>query len=277
MPVKSAYEGLKRFLKGEREEVDIAKIRLARKPTWPTPPPSPRLPPPPQSVVVEAPCHDGRPCFAVWAYTDKDTRSPAGPDLSNIPLWVIRVYHTLPEAVYAYHVRDTAEKIYTLAHTRFDALDKAYLEHPKYRYRIEVIGLPLPEDTSDSERIERCMEHHRAEVAARRTTGSVFFIQTAVQGDYKHRIAIRRLDEDRLGEIYSGGNFLDVSFDPKAMVRPSDPEMSQYGSSRFATANVGRVFGTFRQSIRWFYDRYVDNGTIYRDTETWKLEAAKGK
>ncbi|KAF5519666.1 hypothetical protein CGCA056_v009986 [Colletotrichum aenigma] len=179
--------------------------------------------------------------------------------------------------MYAYHVRDTAEKIYTLAHTRFDALDKAYLEHPKYRYRIEVIGLALPEDTSDSERIERCMEHHRAEVAARRTTGSVFFIQTAVQGDYKHRIAIRRLDEDRLGEIYSGGNFLDVSFDPKAMVRPSDPEMSQYGSSRFATANVGRVFGTFRQSIRWFYDRYVDNGTIYRDMETWKLEAAKGK
>lgn len=114
----------------------------------------PRLILPKETVVEPAPSHDGAPCFT--AYT-------VDVECTTRPLFVLRIYDTNPAAGSPGHIRDLAFKIHR--GTEFERCD---IQTAVDGDRIEVVGLPLPQATSDEQRVEACMVHHMADVAYRR-------------------------------------------------------------------------------------------------------------
>ncbi len=64
----------------------------------------------------------------------------------------------------------------------------------------EYVGLPMPPDASDDQRVEACMAHHTAEVAARRHHRGFYLPETFDAERWRHGIVILV----RLGEGWEG-------------------------------------------------------------------------
>ncbi|KAH0439390.1 hypothetical protein CcaCcLH18_02867 [Colletotrichum camelliae] len=224
----------------------------------------------PRTIVEEAPSHDGKPCYAAWEMTEMDPETQTPPDASNRPKWSIQIYETTPAAGEREYIKAIAKKIEE--RTRRDR------DRRGARNRIEVHGFPLPADLPDAERVALCAEHHRAEVAVRNASGVAdFFIPPSFSELWEHHIII--IDNPGTGEP-NGGAFLAVSFDmrPEAAAESpaEDPAEPDYDISRYMGKCLGDRLWDSMSFIEYFYDSYVENGTIYSDLEKWRREAEAG-
>ncbi len=141
--------------------------------------------PPKEYVVEPAPSHDSAPCFAAYTIDIDDTSRPQ---------FAICVYDTTPAAGNPDRTRDLALKIHR--GTEEERLDRS----SNGRDRIEVFGMPMPQDASEEQRIEACMAHHTAELAARRHHRGFYLPWTFDNLGWRHEIVILV----RLGEGWEG-------------------------------------------------------------------------
>ncbi|KAL0942313.1 uncharacterized protein CTRU02_200199 [Colletotrichum truncatum] len=220
-----------------------------------------------RTVVEEAPSHDGKICYAAWKLTESDPDVRTSPEASNRPKWSIQVYDTTPMAGDREHIITVAQK---LEESTRQGRDRRGAPN-----RIEVHGLPLHADTPENERVARCTAHHRAEVAERNATGVTdFFIPPTFDDTWKHRVLIIDKPEGSWDESEKqDGAFLAVFFDLQPQARAEDPDGSDLHSIRFTGADLVENLRSFTKSIEWFYESYVEDGTIYRDLEKWQQKA----
>ncbi|KAF9871055.1 hypothetical protein CkaCkLH20_11472 [Colletotrichum karsti] len=218
----------------------------------------------PRTVVEETPSHDGKICYAAWKLVETDARARTPPDASNRPKWSIQVYDTTPHAGDRKHVKATALKL--------EESTREGRAMRSARDRVEVHGLPLPADAPEAERVARCTAHHRAEIAARNATGTTdFFIPPTFDDTWERQILI--IDNPEASWDETGGAFLAVFFDLTPEARAEDPDGSDLYVVRLAGADLGQRLRPFTESIEWFYESYVEDGTIYRDLERWQQKA----
>jgi hypothetical protein len=123
----------------------------------------------PRRIVEKTPSHNGKPSFTTWTLTEKkpDTQTP--PDETNRPKFSLQIYDTTAAADDAEHVSALAKEIFETTGDRH----KTGRESPD---RVEVHGLPLPEDTPDAGRIQQCLQHYEDEVKARHEARSDFLM-----------------------------------------------------------------------------------------------------
>ncbi|EON98439.1 putative arca-like protein [Phaeoacremonium minimum UCRPA7] len=141
---------------------------------------------PKEAVVEQAPSHDGAPCFTAYTVDAEQTTRP---------LFALRIYDTTPEAE-AGEGADRTRQLALDIHsgTEFERCDTAPAVD---RDRIEVVRLPMPADTPDEQRIERCQAHHMAEVRARTTSHRADFYLPATfdtEGWWRGLVIIDRLE-----------------------------------------------------------------------------------
>ena len=133
-----------------------------------------KTPMPRTKVVVEpAPSHDGAPTYAAYEMqlallaTDPDSpdgysNSPPSQDAEKYrPPFGIRIYDTTTSA--------TGDRAALLARRISELTYEQRVSDDSFRYkdRIEVVALPLPEATAKKDRMARCIAHNDAEQEAR--------------------------------------------------------------------------------------------------------------
>lgn len=104
-----------------------------------------------ETVVEEAPCHDGSPAFA--AYQRQFPGDPIRPS------WTHCIYDTTSQAADPQHVSYVARIIHENTY--------GARQNDGSRDQIEVVGLPMPSDATDEQRATKCREHHVAEINSR--------------------------------------------------------------------------------------------------------------
>ncbi|TDZ39924.1 hypothetical protein CTRI78_v010429 [Colletotrichum trifolii] len=122
----------------------------------------------PRVVVEKAPSHDGKPCYTAWTIKEfnKDVQTPLEEYAPGRPVLSVQIYETSPLAENEEHVRAVAQNMEEI--TSWDR-ESTSRSHPT---RIEVHGLSQPKGMSKEERVQRCIEHQRAEISARMASGA---------------------------------------------------------------------------------------------------------
>jgi hypothetical protein len=152
-----------------REEAEAKPVAQGKKPPSVGKTPMPRT-----KVVVEpAPSHDGAPTYAAYEMqlallaADPDSpdgygNSPPSQDAEKYrPPFGIRIYDTTTSA--------TGDRAALLARRISELTYDQRVSDDGFRYkdRIEVVALPLPEATAKKDRMARCMAYNDAEREAR--------------------------------------------------------------------------------------------------------------
>lgn len=123
----------------------------------------------------------------------------------------------------------------------------------------------------ENELVAMCAAHHRAEVARRNASGTAdFFIPPTFDEFFKHRFLV--IDKPEAVEASlletdeeNGGAFLAVFFGRTPEYAAETPGEPDYLVQRFPSKDLGAHLKNFTESIGWFYDSYVGDGTIYSD------------
>ncbi|KAJ3526376.1 hypothetical protein NM208_g11218 [Fusarium decemcellulare] len=239
------------------------------------------------TIVEKAPSHDGTLCIAAWGKVEFTLEKFNRKHHSCRPKLSVQIYDTTPDAADGQHLRKVAEHIHQLiwrvmriheplqGRTLVPQCGRGVYNRyiPKVRYRTEVYALPLPVETPDSIRVERCLSHHKAEIMARHDARDAeFFLQPnfprGVQDDFWRRFTIITLPQ----EYWERPNhpFLDVRFerrvdrlcwwdtdDDTGELTPHDlvPEVHvrPYSLRRLERRGLDGL-----PAARWFYEKFFD-------------------
>ncbi|KAI1401692.1 hypothetical protein F4819DRAFT_315932 [Hypoxylon fuscum] len=238
-----------------------------------------------KTIVEEAPSHDDdTPCFTAWTLWRKFHKSLKNhPNLaSKRPKWSIQVYDTTPGPRNTDHLRSLAKMLHE---TTWEARSVMGRDSPD---RIDIYGLALPAEMPEIPRVERCVEHQKAEIAARNRTGkSDFYIPPSFDNSgldcYNRHILIIDKKEDSWNK--EPGGFIRVSFDRRLdrkakssqqSTKKKEEETEEYQypdihSSRLTYTKL-QDYGlwAFRESIEWFYNCYVMDGMLETELNEYK-------
>ncbi|MBE3050256.1 hypothetical protein IMZ48_48720 [Candidatus Bathyarchaeota archaeon] len=225
-------------------------------------------------VVEEAPSHDGTPCFSAWQ-DDKPVDERYTEFVSHgRPKYSIQIYDTTPNSRDPQHVKAVAEEIHKATFsTRCNESD------PDEHDRLDVWGFALPAETSEEERVTRCIAHMKAEIVARNMTGKTdFYIPGTYDRDnYRRALVIVNKPMDELDwrkgaedgdpddddDDDDDGPFLIVLWGlSQAGCEFSRHWDEEIKDPRFARDHPGALGSSIRgmikhDSIRWFYEAYV--------------------
>lgn len=97
----------------------------------------------------------------------------------------IQVYDTTPKSNDPQHTKALAEHI----HKATLEARCGYGDHD-YGDRLDVYGLTMPDDTSDEERVQRCIAHQKAEIIARHSMGKSDFLISGTYSVSSYRRAL---------------------------------------------------------------------------------------
>lgn len=173
---------------------------------------------------------------------------------SNRPKWSIQIYDTTPRAADHSHVRERARCLEEETESKRNSGDY-------YPDRIDVYGLPMPASASPEERVNTCIKHLNAEIAARDATGlGSFFIPKASTMWERELIIISKHEREWNEE---DGGFIIVRY--RSAPPPPLPEgvsnLHWHMCTREALYNMF-LRGDFRESIQWFYETFIEEGRM---------------
>ena len=226
-------------------------------------------------VVEPAPSHDGVPCFTAYTVDAEHT---------DRPHFALRIYDTTPAAGDPARARDLALKIYLgtkLDRYNYEAVAPMEPNDSAGRDRIELVGLPLPRDASDDQRVQACTAHHMAELAARRQRvgWGGFYLPATFDacGWWRAIVVIDRLEEgwegaalgrpwprervrDQRGRAWAAedpyGSFLYVQWELTELARREMEEMEEVWDevavAAYPILKLGRSLGDLREHMGGF-------------------------
>ncbi|KAJ4303929.1 hypothetical protein N0V88_001529 [Collariella sp. IMI 366227] len=288
----------------EAQEEARAQLRAQGK----LPPSVGKVPMPLRKVVVEpAPSHDGAPTYAAYemqlTLLATDPESPDGysnsPPSQNAekhrPQFGIRIYDTTPSAT-GDRAALLARRISELTYDQ-RVMDDAY----RYKDRIEVVALPLPEATARKDRMARCMAHNDAEREARLLIADPAFAASwFIVEDFKAYFSRKRVfvinelqdswekalrtRNDRLERSRSAhGHFFNVSYDCPSSSDEEEIEASwekscvpgQLCCGEDHLENIGADLLNFRLNVKEFYSRhFIPEGVLEMELALARAAAA---
>ena len=205
-----------------------------------------------KDVLEHITTHDSTPCTTAW----RDHRIEGEPDEKR-PIYSLQIYDTTPGSSDQQHLDHVAMKIHQETYEGRDRWDGVS------RDRLDFYGLAMPTATSQEERVQKCIAHQTAEIAARNATGKMdYFIPGTYDFEYHQRqffIIDRTEEEWDVGE----GGFLNVQYDLVQKERDEDDEVNELYATRIkGIKNLGEVFNGAKTRCRWFYETYVHDGLI---------------
>lgn len=218
----------------------------------------------PRRIVEKTPSHDGKPSFTAWTLTEKTPDGQTPPDETNRPKFSLQIYDTTTSAGDPEHISTLAKEIFE---TTGDRLNIGR-ESPD---RVEIHGLPLPEETSDASRIQQCLEHYEDEVKARYDSRSDFLVHPTFDRFHWWRRVVVIAREEPVWEAY------EVRFDKKPRVEtPRDGydeedtfDPPDYEARPFGRGELAGKLGNMREYSERF-GRYVTDGRLNEDWD-WDI------
>jgi hypothetical protein len=238
----------------------------------------PRKIPPKKTVVEPAPSHDGAPCFTAYTVDCYE---------NSRPQFVLRIYDTTPAAGNPDRIRELALKIH-----KGTEVERCLGPYDTEGDRIEVVGLPLPQDTADEQRAEVCMAHHMAEVSARCQHRPDFYLPATFDnmGWWRAVVVLDRLEEGWEGaalyrpepenglrsehgmvppgqiKTYPHGRFILVRWDLTEWARQENQEepLPEVDLTPYAIWELGRCLRGFREYMGMFRC-FVQDGHLERE------------
>ncbi|SPO01996.1 uncharacterized protein DNG_04669 [Cephalotrichum gorgonifer] len=236
------------------------------------------------AVTEKAPSHrKDIPCFSSWEGTSAEDPQHAKGIRDERPMYSIQIYDTTPDSNNPKHVWALALELHQATFgTRMNFRD------PESEDRLDVYGLPMSTDTSDDERVNRCIAHQKAEIESRHSTGRTdFYISgTCEPSDYRRFLLIidgpvPQLDGGESGATGADSDTdsdaetdMDMDMDtddadsPFMAVFWDQPEevheenLEQYGNgwrvSRVSPDRLGTyILCEVKTQVDWFYNTYV--------------------
>lgn len=225
-------------------------------------------------VVEPAPSHDGAPCLAAWTRDDV-LEAPEGwslsdlPDFGRRPAWSIQVYDTTTTSKPEGGDDDDREHLGKLARELHEETREERHTHGRSAPdRLEVWGMPLPDDMPEDEKAARCKAHAVAEIASRdaaaataaATSDDVGFPIPKVDVQERWQRGIVIVDRPRELWDEGEGGFLVAYWDSRpdyleALAqeyggRREEPDVSVF---RYTRSELGALFGGLRDGIEAFY------------------------
>jgi hypothetical protein len=238
----------------------------------------PRKNSPKETGVEPAPSHDGSPCFTAYTVDCYE---------NSRPQFVLRIYDTAPAAGNPDRTRDLALKVH-----KGTELERCLGPYETDRDRIEVVGLPLPQDASDEQRAEVCMAHHMTEVSFRWQRHPDFYLPATFDsmGWWRAAVVLERLEEGWEGaalyrrapesglrsehgkvppgqiELYQHGRFISVQWELTEWARRGNEEepLPEVDLAPYAIWELGRCLRGFREHMGAF-KCFVQDGRLERE------------
>ncbi|KAG7291423.1 hypothetical protein NEMBOFW57_001442 [Staphylotrichum longicolle] len=287
-----------------KEAAEARLVAQGQKPPRPGKTPLPRT-----KVVVEpAPSHDGAPTYAAYEMqlallaADPDSpdgysNSPPSQDAEKYrPPFGIRIYDTTPRA--------TGGRAALLARRISELTYRQRVSDDYFRYkdRIEVVALPLPEATTRKDRMTRCVAHNDAEREARLliadpALAASWFIVEDFDADFtRKRVFVINDLQDSWEEALSTydyqyadsrsphGHFFDFAYDCTSSSDNEEIERSLEeepfvaglrcrGEERLE--NLGTHLMYFRDNVVEFYvSHFIPEGVLEMELALARAEAA---
>ncbi|KUJ12879.1 uncharacterized protein LY89DRAFT_785441 [Mollisia scopiformis] len=176
------------------------------------------------------------------------------------PIFSFQVYDTTENSADHAHLDAVATKIHE------DTYEERDFYGGMFSDRLDFYGLAMPSDTTQEERVQKCIEHQKAEIAARNATGKTdYYIPgTFDQRDYQRQFVI--IDKTDPQWEQGEGGFLKVRYDLLHGEREEDDQCPEISCRRADGINaLGKWLYESKSIGQWFYETYVGGGLIQEE------------